>query len=692
MTVTEPCVSPSTGTLGPDLRVNYAYGMVLGLDEFLQEQLHRLTRDYLHERGRHGYGTVSGLAVSVAPAGATDYTVTVSQGIAVDQWGREIVIRCDQCARIGAWLGVQEQAEPGVLAEHLSAGGEATVYVVASYADCLDALVPLPGQPCSSSDKTMAPSRIRDAWDVDLRWEPPKMPRWDTDRRLARLLGSVQFVAGLPEADSDEADILAAVLALADQADDGPAVLDPPANTWQLPLETAAAALDRLFTAWVTRVRPGPDEGLLPSLVDPEADSDPAVLLATITFTPASPFDPAAPEITGCEDPDDGGRPFLLHTQLIQELRWLGERGEAAPPATEPAPPETLVTLYATGGNPDLPTTVDAWFHLEKPVHLPETITVTDEDGGDSQFVTSAVDDQGNPTDFAFVWTLTAPEPGISARVGLQLEALFPATSVFVADLGTSLLDFEDASDVSFVDQDAQGDVSAYGVVHGAAQVAGPAEPSKEFVTITPVLNDGERLFLELWFHLEPVSYKDDVAMLEFEDKIFDETTGNQLSIARVVQSSLSPNLWYLELKHPAPGENVPILLRHLFPTYECAVQQPDGNQVRLNEWIDTADITFIGFDPSRLEIIAFSRSEPFRGLDPLRVIEGGRDFGRRPLVAPREEPVVDRLDRLVATVAGAEKAVARKAVTRKAAPAKKASARKAPATKAPARKRGGER
>ncbi len=153
MTVTEPCVSPTTGVLSPDLRVNYAYGMVLGVDEFLQEQLYHLSKDYLHERALHGFGTVSGLAVSVGPTpDNNDYTVSVSMGVAIDQWGREIVIRCDQCARLGAWLGVQEQADPGTIAEHLGPEGQLTVYVVASYAECLDALVPLPGQPCSSSD------------------------------------------------------------------------------------------------------------------------------------------------------------------------------------------------------------------------------------------------------------------------------------------------------------------------------------------------------------------------------------------------------------------------------------------------------------------------------------------------------------------------------------------------------------
>ena len=88
---TTPCVSLTTGTLRPDERVNYAYGMVLGLDEFLAEQLYLLSKDRLHERGLHGFGTVSGLDVSVSQVD-TDFQVTVTTGIGIDQWGREVVI------------------------------------------------------------------------------------------------------------------------------------------------------------------------------------------------------------------------------------------------------------------------------------------------------------------------------------------------------------------------------------------------------------------------------------------------------------------------------------------------------------------------------------------------------------------------------------------------------------------------
>lgn len=684
MTATEPCVSPTTGVLSPDLRVNYAYGMVLGVDEFLQEQLHHLSKDYLHERALHGFGTVSGLAVSVAPTpDNNDYTVSVTMGVAIDQWGREIVIRCDQCARLGAWLGVQEQADPGTIAEHLGPEGQLTVYVVASYAECLDALVPLPGQPCSSSDQTMVPSRIRDAWDVELRWERPAMPRWDTDRRLARLISTVAIVAGLDPADSSEADITAAVLGLLDLADDGPAVLDPPANAWQLPAETAAAALDRIFTVWVTRVRPF----LAPDLIEPEAASDPAILLAEITFVPTSPFDPAAPTLESCEDPVEDARPYLLATELIQELRWLGD-SVAAPPAPEPVDPMQLVTLAVAGGR-DQRTAIDVWFHLERPVHLPATITVDDEDGGSFEYLTSTAD----PSDFGSVWTLSAPDDGVQTRDGLQLKATFPMASVFVVDMSTTLLDFEDSEDVSFLDRTDANDVLAYGIVRGPDGEAPPAaEPkaSKEFVTITTLINDRERLVLELWFHPQPREWEDNVRVRKFEDQVFDETNGQQLTVTALAPSPFSQNVWYMQLKHPYPGKNVPIYLRHIFPTYEAEVDAM-GDGMSLLDWIHKADITFIGYDESRAEVIAFSRPEaPELRDDIFRAFEGG-DVIRPERRAPRPDApdFIRPVGPPVQPVEGpVTRPVAKK--TAKKAPARKAPAKKAPAKKAPAKKQGG--
>src|SRR3989442_15228475 len=97
--------------------------MVLGLDEFQQEQLYFLQQDYLHERALHGSGTVYGLQVSVTPTGS-DFQVQVGTGTGIDQWGRELVLRYAQCANLGAWLAAREQESPGTMASHRGLSGE----------------------------------------------------------------------------------------------------------------------------------------------------------------------------------------------------------------------------------------------------------------------------------------------------------------------------------------------------------------------------------------------------------------------------------------------------------------------------------------------------------------------------------------------------------------------------------------
>src|SRR5437870_2692508 len=142
--ISVPCVSLATGGLEPDLRVNYSLGMVLGLDEFRQEALYFLEKEYLQYRALHGFGTVYGLKVTTTHPGLPgEVTLTVDPGMAIDQWGRPIVLRSAQCAHLGAWLAAQERLHAGSVQSHLGISGELTVHVVASYAECLDDLVPL---------------------------------------------------------------------------------------------------------------------------------------------------------------------------------------------------------------------------------------------------------------------------------------------------------------------------------------------------------------------------------------------------------------------------------------------------------------------------------------------------------------------------------------------------------------------
>jgi hypothetical protein len=618
--MTDTCVSLTTGTLSPDQRVNYAYGMVLGVDEFLTEQQHRLEKGYRHDRALHGYGTVYGLHVTAgeAPDTADDVEVRVATGMLIDQYGREAVITCDQCARLGAWLAAQEQASPGTVASHRGPSGELIVYVVARYASCLDALVPLPGTPCSSSAQSSVASRIRDAWDVDLTFDLPPMPRWDTDRRLARLLGSVQIVAGLPQNQSSEDDIIAALLTLPSRAGDGPDDLFPDLSpsgspsgltNLRLPAETAAEALDRIFTVWVTQVRPF----FSPDLTTPEAaqpsgpDGTEEILLSTIRFLAADPFDPLAPAITAFDAPDDEGRPYLLHTRLIQELRSLREAGQVV------VRPRELVTL-APSVSASGQLSLDAWFHLPQPVSLDSQVDILTEAGFTAQFATSATDPAGNPVDFSDVWRLTAPA-NLVVRDGEQLLASFPTDLVFVGDNTTTLQDLE--ADGLVLLNSAGGQVVAFATVEVDPRVPDPppprpAEPSVEFLTVTTTSIDNELMVLELWFHPQPRGPRDDVFVIkEPAFSIFDEVTGNPVPIVQLGQDPAYRNVWEVTAKPILRDrEPAPAYLRLVFRTREITVEF-EGNQLSLAEWIEKAEILFVGWDRRDHEIIAFHRVAP---------------------------------------------------------------------------------
>ena len=594
--------------------------MVLGVDEFLTEQQHRLEKGYLHERALHGYGTVYGLHVTAGEAAddADDVEVKVSTGMLIDQYGREAVITCDQCARLGAWLAAQEQASPGTVASHRGPSGELIVYVVARYASCLDALVPLPGTPCSSSSQSSVASRVRDAWDVDLTFELPPMPRWDTDRRLARLLGSVEIVAGLPHNQSSEDDIIAAVRTLPSRADDGPDDLFPdltPSGSpsgltgLRLPAETAAEALDRIFTVWVTQVRPFLEPDLTtPGAANPSGpDGTEEILLSTIRFLAAGPFDPLDPVITAFDAPDDEGRPYLLHTRLIQELRSLREAGQVV------VRPRELVTLApSVSANGVL--TLDAWFHLPRPVSLDSQVDILTETGDAAQFATSATDPAGNPLEFSDVWQLTAPA-SFTPRDGEQLLARFPTDLVFVGDDRTTLQELE-ADGLALLNS-AGGDVVAYATVDIDSEVnqpPGQPEPSVEFVTITTTGTIDDRLMhFELWFHPQPRGPRDDVLVIkEPAFSVFDEVTGNPVPITQLTQAPTYPNVWEVTTEQVKVRDQAPFpaYLRLAFRTKEIIVEL-GGDQLTLVEWIEKDEILFVGWDRADSEIIAFARVAP---------------------------------------------------------------------------------
>ena len=609
MTVTLPCVSVGTGTLSPDLRVFYQYGMVLGLDDFLQEQTHNLGLDYHHERALHGYGTVYGLHVTTTtpPDALDDVTVTVEPGMAVDQWGREVTVPTAQCARLGAWLAAKGQATAEA---HLGSSGELVVYVVAAYAECPDNLVPLPGQPCSTSSQVQVPSRLRDAWDIELRWAPPAMPAWDAVRRLGQLLSSIQIVPG-PDISlaSDEEAIIEAVLAL--PSPQTPSGSPPGQTTYQLPADAASAAFDRILTVWVTHVRPQ----LAPDLTEPDPAWDPAVLLSTITFTPQMPFPAAGPVISSYSDPDDTGRPYLLHTGLIQELRLGGQADVAPGPPVQEA--VTLSSTVDSNGEP----TLFAWFHLPEPVQLTEDIQVTDQNGQTAAFTVEPAPPEAGP--FSNLWTLHAPTgslavPSFTVTDGDQLKATFPGSAVLVGNSGTTL------TGQGLLNTTAAGDVTAYTSVRGTPPASVP------FVTVSyvPIPVGNTPPHLELWFHPQPPGIAAGLSAVIGSPSVLvlDDTTGNQLFPSTGSQGPTATpreNIWTI-FWPGLPKGPFPTYLRLVFstgPTQMEVVTVPAHGatpallmRMSLADWINMSGVRYVGWEGATIESFARVVQNPEQG------------------------------------------------------------------------------
>ena len=79
---------PASNTRVHNKRVNYALGMVLGQDDFDQEQYYFLERDRLHNRLLHGWGVVCGACVR---RGGGECDVIVEPGYLLGPYGDEIV-------------------------------------------------------------------------------------------------------------------------------------------------------------------------------------------------------------------------------------------------------------------------------------------------------------------------------------------------------------------------------------------------------------------------------------------------------------------------------------------------------------------------------------------------------------------------------------------------------------------------
>jgi hypothetical protein len=313
--------SATLSTLDPRKRVRYSNGLVLGLDEFLQEQTYFLEKHRAHNRSLHGYGVVCGL--DVTSRGDPDPEIVVAPGAALNPRGQTMIVDQDYCLRVNAWL-VQNQDEIEALRGSPpvpQSPDVLTLYLVLCHRECETDLEPIPSGPCQSLDKVTAPTRIADDFRLDLRFAPPDQTEEDAIRALGRLLRAVEVAPG-PGVPLTLDEFLDLTRALAPGGGGSPPPGSPLPDLLIHPDE-ADLFLRAAMETWISEVRPA----LLPDGRNchngPPIEG--CILLAEITV----PLTLVAGEfrVDGPLELDTGERPLLLQTRLLQERFGFDEGG-----------------------------------------------------------------------------------------------------------------------------------------------------------------------------------------------------------------------------------------------------------------------------------------------------------------------------------------------------------------------------
>ncbi|MBN1611439.1 MAG: hypothetical protein JW940_32700 [Polyangiaceae bacterium] len=328
----------------PSLRVNYTFGQVLGVDEFLQEQLHHVEHGRLHHRLLHGYGTVWGLKVE--PKSNATPRLHVTPGVAINPLGQEIRVVSDMCADLNSWLAAHQSEVESLMT---SPPGTLRLSLVLYYRECKTHPVPIRGEPCQSSEAAVAPSRISSGFELKLCLDepspalsPPAEPSGcapcqaeeDLVRAFGDLLQELEITDSASALFITEQELRTLVLALG--------CTDEPASPPVAPItaraihpDEAHAMFDVAFRTWVTDVRPRVIVRDAPGPCEPMRDD--AVLLAHIELDVVQDPETSAFAVSGSPRIDETDRPYLLHSRLLQE--WLGRTGCWIGRSTVPAPP-----------------------------------------------------------------------------------------------------------------------------------------------------------------------------------------------------------------------------------------------------------------------------------------------------------------------------------------------------------------
>ena len=378
----------------PHKYVNYTLGMLLGVDDFLQEHAYLSGHDAWLTRELLGYGTDSGLHVSSDVDGEKGPRVLVDPGVAVSPRGQLIRVTPTQCAYLNDWLAANRQQLGDAPDNPL------TVYVVLSYRACATDNVPISGEPCRSEDNAMASSRLSDDFTLELRLAAPDQREEEALRAFIAWLRQVR-IADPQTTDKDKfttpEQFAKAILKAAqssDPASPSTFMAGSPPTDLLVPADKACEYWQIAFRIWTTELRPQ-WRALCSNGDVPDEDS---VLLARLRMpiikSPTTGDWQVKPlKTTNPVHVHEDERPRLLHLQLLQEWMLCGRRE---------APPSDIVsaaTLFGLKPDPGMLTSYSRADHSHGTPELKGDVVSNDDGSVTVQGLQNISVDSTQPTD-----------------------------------------------------------------------------------------------------------------------------------------------------------------------------------------------------------------------------------------------------------------------------------------------------
>lgn len=164
----------------PLRRVAYEAGMMLGLEATRDEQAYHRRRLNRHQYWLHGFGTLAGMRVSIAPdinPESMTVRLQVSPGIGIDGLGREVLLHETYCLNLGDWLAAQSEAR--LREGYNEADNLLWLKVCVRQKDCPVAQQPVLARKLNLSTDAVQPSRTAESVMLEL---IPQLPEAEETR------------------------------------------------------------------------------------------------------------------------------------------------------------------------------------------------------------------------------------------------------------------------------------------------------------------------------------------------------------------------------------------------------------------------------------------------------------------------------------------------------------------------------